>query len=162
MDIGKILGKNHGDNAFISQQWNQGPGRLVPWPWPQRGVVTSWGKKAGLYFWSRSHSINHTVFVYACFLQWFLGKGFLMIWIFHGSQWVMWGHQARELPDTAASPLCTTLFPQWQNCQHLLSVAEVLGGMKINKAWQLCSRVMTRSPPCHFQLYFSLSSLRVI
>lgn len=71
------------------------------------------------------------------------------------------GARRRALFDTAASPLCSTLTPWRQNCQHLHQ-SRSLGRYEINTAWQLCSRVMTCSPSCHFQLDFSLSSLHVI
>lgn len=100
-------------------------------------------------------------FVHARFLWGFPG-GRITAWVFQGPRWVIWGSRARALCETAAFPSCATLIPPWQRGRHLLSVAEVLEGMKINKAWQLCSRVMTCSPSCHFQLHSSLSGLHVI
>ena len=38
---------------------------------------------------------------------------------FHGLRWVIWGQGVRALFGIAASPLCSTLTPQRQNCQHL-------------------------------------------
>lgn len=81
---------------------------------------------------------------------------------FSGSPRVIRGPRARALFEAAAVPSCAALIPRRQNHPHLLSVAEVLEGTKINKACQLCSRVVTCSPPCHFQLQSCLSGLRVI
>lgn len=146
---------------FILQGENQGPERLVAWARPQGGLAASQGQSAGLFFWPASRSLGRVVSS-ACLLGWFTGEGILTVWAFRRSRWAIWGQRARALFDTAASPSCTILFPWWRNCRRLLLIAEVLEGMKINKAWQLCSRVMTCSPPCHFQLSSSLSGCHVI
>lgn len=144
---------------FILQGGN--PERLVTRARPQGGLAASQDQGTELFFWPVSCSLSHVV-SYACFLGWFTGEGILTVWVFHRSRWAIWGQRARALFDTAAFPSWTTPVPWWQNCQRLLLIAEVLEGMKINKAWQLCSRVMTCSPSCHFQLSFSLSGFHVI
>lgn len=143
--------------SLILQGGNRGPERLVTRSRPQRGLAVSQDNRAELLLWSVSPSTSHIVFSCVCFLWWFLGEGILMAWGFHRSRWVIGGQRARARFDTAAFPSCTTLIPWWQNCRHLLSVAEVLGGMKINKAWHLCSRVW----PVHLPATSNLTSLWV-
>lgn len=144
-------------SPLILQGGNQGPQRSVTWSRPQRRLAVSQDNRAELLLWSVSPSISHVVFSYVCFLWRFLGEGILMAWVFPRSRWVIGRHRARARFDTAAFPSCTTLIPWWQNCWHLLSVAEVLGGMKINKAWHLCSRVW----PVHLPATSNLTSLWV-
>ena len=100
-------------------QWgNQGPERLMTWLRPQRGLVTSQDKNAGFTF-DQYHN-SEAMVIFVCLFLWrLLGKGFLMTWVFHGLRWVIWGQGVRALFDTAASPLCSTLTPWRQNCQHL-------------------------------------------
>lgn len=100
-------------------------------------------------------------FSYACSLWWFWGKdvswhGFFMArdgWFGgnvrgHFLIQLLPHHVHRSCPDDRIARISISCRSLWRH--------------EINTAWQLCSRVVTCSPPCHFQLDFSLSSLHVI
>lgn len=146
--------------SFISQGGNQGQERSVTWPRPPTGLATSQDKNASLSFpLIRSTCYSHAAFHMPAFCD-DSGRGDRAM-SFSGSPRVIWGPRARAPLEALLSHPVQHSFPTTELPTSPI-VPKALEGMKINKACQLCSRVVTCSPPCHFQLQSRLSGLHVI
>lgn len=118
------------------------------------------GRECWLYLWSVSQFRSHGAFCMPGFCDDPWGKDFS----WHGLFMVWDGWSGGRCKGTfwySCSPLRSTPTPEDRTASISIS-RRSLRRYEINTAWQLCSRVMTCSPPCHFQLDFYRSGLHVI
>lgn len=139
----------------------RGPAEVSDLAKVTKSVSEKRGRECWLYLWSVSQFVNHGAFCMPAFCDDSWGKDFSWHGFFTARDgWFgasVQGHFLIQLLPYHVQPS----LPNDRIASISISRRR-LRRHEINTAWQLCSRVMTCSPLCHFQLDFSLSSLHVI